>query len=75
MYVARNNEGEIYGAWTVPQTAEQREQGHSHPSWLPDDDADVVAFNSRIPSEPTPEQRLASLGFTPEQLKALLGLE
>lgn len=75
MFVARTQDGAIYGTWTVPQTAEHREQGHLHSDWLPDNDAEVLAFNSRIQAEPTPEQRLASLGFTPEQLKTLLGLE
>lgn len=75
MYVSRNNAGEIYGAWTVPQTAEQRAQGRDHSSWLPDDDEEVVAFSSRVIAEPPPEQRLAALGLSIAELKTLLGLE
>lgn len=75
MFVARNQAGAIYGAWTVPQTAEQRDQGTRHPDWLPDNDERVVAFNSRVPAAPTPEQKLAALGLSVPQLKTLLGLE
>lgn len=66
MFVGRNDDGSIYGTWTVCQWDGQEE--------LPDDHADVVAFQNRAPAELTAEQKLESLGITVGDLKKLLGI-
>ncbi len=75
MFVARNNDGSIYGAWRIPQTESQRELGVAHPDWENDDDPEVLAFMNRPLPIRTAAQKLAALGLTPDDLKTLLGLE
>lgn len=65
MFVARRQDGSIYGTWTVRQNSDQEE--------LPDDHADVVAFRERPMPTPSPspmEQRLAALETEVAALKA-----
>lgn len=66
MFVARRQDGSIYGTWTVRQWSDQEE--------LPDDHADVVAFRERPmpPAAPSPvELRLATLETEVAALKAV----
>jgi hypothetical protein len=45
MFVARKPDGTIYGAWTMPQTEQQRIDGEDNsPDWVADEDAELVAF-------------------------------
>lgn len=67
MYVARREDGSIYGAWANLQWADQE--------FLAADDAELVAFLNPVPATPTIEQKLNSLGLTVEGLKEALGLE
>lgn len=65
MFVGRKEDGTIYGTSTVPQAWAKEE--------LPDDHPDVVAFRERKPPQRTPEQKLAALGLTVDDLKQLVG--
>lgn len=59
MFVARKQDGSIYGAWMVPQTEQQRIDGEDNsPDWLADDDAELVAFLSRAPERAVVVSRL-----------------
>lgn len=67
-YVARREDQSIYGLWSVRQWDGQEFLAENH--------ADVVAARQAAqPPTPTPEQRLASLGLTVDDLKELLGLQ
>jgi hypothetical protein len=67
MFIARREDGSIYGTWTVRQWDGQEQ--------LPDDHADVVAARTRPLPERTTEQKLAAVGLSVADLKAELGLE
>lgn len=67
MFVARNQDGSIYGAWTVRQWDGQEQ--------LPGDDAELVAFMSRPFPTMTTAQKLAAIGITADDLKTFLGME
>lgn len=68
MFVGRREDQTIYGAWTNRQWQGQEE--------LPDDDSELLAFfASLVPTERTPEQKLAAAGLSVAELKELLGLE
>lgn len=66
-YVGRRQDQTIYGLWSQKQWDGQE--------WLAEDNAEVVAARAAadMPT-PTPEQRLAALGLTVEDLKEVLGL-
>lgn len=67
-FVGRRQDQSIYGLWSVQQWDGQE--------WLAESHADVVAARAAAqPPAPTPEQRLASLGFTVDDLKELLGIQ
>ncbi len=74
MFVARREDGSIYGAWRIPQTESQREQGAANSDWMNDDDPEVLAFMNRPLPIRTAAQKLAAIGLTPEDLKSLVGL-
>lgn len=66
-FIGRREDQTIYGLWSVQQWPEQE--------FLPENHADVVAARAAAePPTPTPEQRLAQLGFTVDDLKEMLGL-
>lgn len=67
MFIARKEDGSIYGAWTVQQWDGQEQ--------LPDNHADVVAFMTRPMPTRTTEQKLAAAGLSVPELKELLGLD
>jgi hypothetical protein len=67
MFIARKEDGSIYGTWTVQQWDGQEE--------LPDDHDDVVAFVGRPFPTRTAEQKLAAAGLSVAELKTLLELE
>jgi hypothetical protein len=68
MFVGRRDDQTIYGAWTNRQWEGQEE--------LSDDNPEVLAFfASLVPPERTPEQKLAAIGLTTQELKQVLGLE
>ncbi|TAJ89741.1 hypothetical protein [Reyranella sp.] len=67
MYIARREDGSIYGAWLNRQWPDQEE--------IAADDVELLAFLNPEPSARTIEQKLASLGLTVEGLKEALGLE
>lgn len=67
MFVARTEDGSIYGAWTVRQWDEQEH--------LPAGDTELVAFMTRPFPTMTIEQKLAAIGITADDLKTFLGLE
>jgi hypothetical protein len=64
MFIGRRQDGSIFGASTVPQEWTTEE--------MPDDHPDVVAFTGRMVAELTSEQKLARIGLTVEDLKALI---
>jgi hypothetical protein len=67
-YVGRREDQSIYGLWSVRQWDGQEFLAENH--------ADVVAARQADqPPTPTPEQRLASLGLSVDDLKELLGLQ
>lgn len=67
MYIERDNQGVIKGVYR------QRQPGYAEEE-LPDDDPRVTEYLTRQQQKPrlTPEQKLAALGLTVEELKALL---
>ncbi len=67
MYIARREDGSIYGAWLNRQWPDQEQ--------VAADDAELAAFLNREQPTPTPEQRLQSLGLSADDLKSILGLE
>lgn len=67
-YVGRREDQTIYGLWSGQQWPGQEFLAENH--------ADVVAARAAAqPPTPTPEQRLASLGLTVDDLKELLDLQ
>lgn len=68
MFIARNPDGSIYGAWSVSQ-----KHNPDVTEELPDDHPEVVAFMApKPPPVLTPEQKLAAIGLTVDDLKALI---
>ncbi len=67
MFIARREDGSIYGTWTIRQWVGQEQ--------LTDNHADVVAFMGRPLPIRTTEQKLAAVGITADDLKTFLGLE
>lgn len=67
MFIARREDGSIYGAWLNRQWPDQEH--------VLADDAELVAFLNPEITPPTIEQKLASLGLTVDALKQALGLE
>jgi len=66
-FIGRREDHSIYGLWSVRQWPGQE--------WLAEDHTDVVAARAAAqPPERSPEQKLASLGLSVDDLKELLGL-
>lgn len=64
MAFVERRDGVITGCWTVCQWKDQEE--------LPEDNEEVVAFRNRKMPERTPVQKLAAIGLTVDELKALV---